>query len=576
MVTIEKLNRLTDGQQKNLHESVGKFLGDHLQALKNLCLFDETILADYIAKTDALREDLRVCKANPSLNDALCAILAAASDSTSSLPAELIHHFTLRYQQMKNVDGCLKLIHTFNGQPVTIDEFAAITDATTSIALDDDVVYINYSLPVTKEGWQLIQNLNEQHITLVGQQYVAESGDFYIESSKDDLGEEGRFIGRIRINRLAGSTFAKEDKAYFRCLIPIGSVDWNRDVRTYAAFIKNGWILGLLELKDGSTLLHVYPCNDGDKKFMVVESLTATTSQKMAEYVYSVALTLGFITGTIHLGKCYEFSSSEPEFGRDVALAYHTMRPSSDTGMKIFTTNMYYVRETLRSSKVQLQDKIPLYNEKDEFQDHLQDWLQPDMMQRLFALIHGDSKVARAVVTIIESANFPLEYQASVRAIVLETLAHSVPGPKPIPDDELWSQMKTDLDAVVAKYVNNESGQQQISDDSQTILGIKIDTMNNPTNADSLAQPLKDAGYALMPNDKAALKMRNTFLHGGLVKGSVEKQANEVFYLSLMLHKLACIIILKRAGFNGYILNNPVLFNCAKAVEAGEKVLIMI
>ena len=76
-----------------------------------------------------------------------------------------------------------------------------------------------------------------------------------------------------------------------------------------------------------------------------------------------------------------------------------------------------------------------------------------------FTLIHGDAKVARAVVTIIESANFPLEYQAGVRAIVLETLAHSVPGPKPIPDDELWSQMKTDLDDVVAKYVKNEAGE---------------------------------------------------------------------------------------------------------------------
>ena len=576
MVTIEKLNRLTDGQQKNLHESVGKFLGDHLQALKDLCHFDETILADYIAKTDALREDLRVCKAYPSLNDALCAILAAASDSTSSLPAELIHHFTFRYQQMKNVDGCLKLIHTFNGQPVTIDEFAAITDATTSIALDDDVVYINYSLPVTKEGWQPIQNLNELHITLDGQQYVAESGDFYIESSKDDLGEESRFIGRIRINRLAGSTFAKEDKAYFRCLIPIGSVDWNRDVRTYAVFIKNGWILGLLELKDGSTLLHVYPCNDGDKKYMVVESLTATTCQKMAEYVYSVALTLGFITGTIHLGKCYEFSSSEPEFDANVAMAYHTMRPSSDTGMKIFTTNMYYVRETLKSAMVQLQDKTPLYNEKGEFQEHLQDWLQPDQMQRLFALIHDDAKVARAVVTIIESANFPLEYQASVRAIVLETLAHSVPGPKPISDDKLWNQMKIDFEAVVAKYANSESGERQISDGSLNILGKKINTMNNPTNADSLTRPLEKADYDLKPNDKDALKMRNTFLHGGLVKGSVEKQTHEIFYLSLMLHKLACIIILKRAGFSGYILNNPVLFNCEKAVKSGEKVLIKI
>ena len=77
-------------------------------------------------------------------------------------------------------------------------------------------------------------------------------------------------------------------------------------------------------------------------------------------------------------------------------------------------------------------------------------------------------------------------------------------------------------------------------------------------------------------NDKEALMMRNTFLHGGLVKGTIEKQSNELFYLSLMLHKLACIIILKRAGYEGYILNNPVLFNCEKAVEVGEKVLIQI
>lgn len=136
--------------------------------------------------------------------------------------------------------------------------------------------------------------------------------------------------------------------------------------------------------------------------------------------------------------------------------------------------------------------------------------------------------------------------------------------------------MKTDLEAVVAKYVNNETGEQQISDESLTILGKKINTMNNPTNADSLARPLEEAGYSLNDNDKEALKMRNTFLHGGLVKGSVEKQTNEIFYLSLMLHKLACIIILKRAGFSGYILNNPVLFNCEKAVKASEKVLIYI
>lgn len=576
MVTTEKLNKLTNGQQKSLHENIGKFLEDNFQKVKELHLVDEAVLVDYVAKTTALREDLCVRKANPALNDALCAIITAAEASQEEVGQHLSTDFLLRYQQMKNVDECFCLIHPFNGQTVAIAEFATIADATTSITLDDDVVYVDYSLPVTKDAWNLIQNLSQLHITLDARQYEAETGDFYIESSKDDLSENGRFTGRIRVNRLVSSAFPKEDKAYFRCFIPIGSVDWNRDIHTYGVFIRNGCALGLMELKDGDELLHVYPCNDGEKKYMAVESLTAITSQQMAEYVYSVALTLGFITGTIHLGKCYEFSSTEPEFDVNVSMAYHTMRPSSDAGMKIFTTNMYYVRELLKSAKVQLPDKTPLYNAKGEFQEHLQDWLQPDQMQRLFALIHSDAKVARAVVTIIESANFPLEYQASVRAIVLETLAHSIPGPKPIPEDELWNQMKADLEGVLAKYTNNDQGQQQICGESLTILQKKINSMNNPTNADSLAKPLEDAGYTLSQNDKDALKARNTFLHGGLAKGTIEKQTNDVFYLSLMLHKLACIIILKRAGFNGYILNNPMLYNCEKAVQAGEKALLMI
>lgn len=576
MVTIEKLNRLTDGQQKNLHEYVGKFLEDYLQKVKELHLVDEAVLVDYVAKATALREDLRVRKANPALNDALCAIIIAAEGNQEEVAQHLSTDFLLRYQQMKNVDECFRLIHPFNGQIVAIAEFATIADSTTTITLDDDVVYVDYSLPVTKDSWNLIQSLSELHITLDARQYEAETGDFYIESSKDDLSENGRFTGRIRVNRLVSSAFPKEDKAYFRYFMPIGSVDWNRDIHTYAAFIRSGWTLGLIELKDKDVLLHVYPCSNGEKKYMAVESLTVITSQQMAEYVYSVALTLGFVTGTIHLGKCYEFSSTEPEFAVNVSMAYHTMRPSSDAGMKIFTTNMYYVRELLKSAKVQLQGKTPLYNAKGEFQEHLQDWLQPDQMQRLFALIHSDAKVARAVVTIIESANFPLEYQASVRAIVLETLAHSIPGPKPIPEDELWNQMKADLEGVLAKYTNNDQGQQQICGESLTILQKKINSMNNPTNADSLAKPLEDAGYPLSQSDKDALKARNTFLHGGLARGTVEKQTNEVFYLSLMLHKLACIIILKRAGFNGYILNNPMLYNCEKAVQAGEKALLMI
>ena len=581
MVSLEKINKLASGQQIILHERVGKFLNNHLREMKELCLVDEAQLVDYVAKTAVLRGEFKPRTPDQSLIDELYTIMVAAEkkiheEETIEVLAELIRIFTMLYQEMKNVDESLKLIHSLQNQKVKVVEFEEISDVVTNIRLDDDVIYIDYSLPVTNKSWDLIHSLSSMHIGFDGKQYVAETGDFYIESSKEDFDEGGRFTGKIRINQLAGSDFLKSEESYFRCMIPIGSVDWNRDIQTFIAYFRNSWTSGLIELKNGDTLLHVYPCSDGDKKYMVVESLSFTTMKQMMENVYFVSLTLGFITGNIHLGKCYLFSSSESEYGENVEMAYHTMRPSSETSMRIFTTNMYYVREALKAGKVNLQDKSPLYDTEGKLQNHLQDWIQPDILQSLFSLICDDEKISRAVVTIIESTNFPLEYQAGVRAIVLETLARSVTGPKPIPDDGLWNELKKGMEEVVKRFTNNEAGEQQISDESLNVLRKKINSMNNPTNADSLARPLEEAGYGLSVNDKDSLKMRNTLLHGGLVKGSVEKQSSDLFYLSLMLHKLACIIILKKAGFVGYILNNPILFNCKKAVDAGEKVLIMI
>ena len=353
MVAIEKINTLADGQQKNLHESIAKFIEENLQEMKELSFVEESQLIGYLEKVAPLREELRVRRVDSVLNDALCTIMVAAEarnnavaqdctegEFATTLIPRFIKHFTMIYQQMKNLDECLSLMHSLNGEVSTdaenkatsveggiiqIIEFAAIAEASTIAIVEDDVVFVDYCLPATAENWKLIQSLNELHIMLGNQQYVAKTGDFFIESSKDDLGEQNRFMGRIRVNRLTSVAFVKEDKAYFRYLIPVGSVDWIHDIHTFAAFIKNGWTMGLIELTDGDTMLHVYPCSDGGKKYMVVESLTETTSSKMAGYVYSVALTLGFITGTIHLGKCYEFSSEDPEYKVNVAMAYHTL-----------------------------------------------------------------------------------------------------------------------------------------------------------------------------------------------------------------------------------------------------------
>lgn len=581
MLSEEKIHRLTKGQQRAIHESVGKYVAEHYQELCEADFVDEELLRQYTDATAQLLKPLAPGKIDDGMNQLLVTINQAAiavteGDKTFAFSHNLVDHIRIRYQQMKNVDESLKLAETLRNSEVKISEFTKIKTAEIRICEDGDALYIDYSLPMTCECWTLIQELSELHIEIAGTNYVVATGGFHIQTAREVNENGGRFEGRIHINKIEAEDFKTQQKGYYRCMLPIGSIDWLHDIHTYAAILKNGCMMGLMEFYDQTILIHAYPCKQEGQHYLVVETLSESTAEKIAEYVYSVALTIGFVTGHIHLGRCYAFWSATPEFGERLAMSYHTMRPSSNSTIRIFTTNMYYVNDMLKENKVALESRQPLYNVQGEFQRNLQDWLQPDFMQSLFSLIYNDAHIARAVVTLVESANFPLEYQAGVRSIVLETLAHSVPGPKPIENDDLWEKIKGDMTAVLDGNMMDAEGRELITAESRKILDKKVATMNKPTNVDSLARPLEDVAYTITKNDLSALKMRNTFLHGGLVKGSIEKQTEEIFYISLMLHKLCSIIILKRAGFDGYILNNPVLFNCEKAVQTQERPLLKI
>lgn len=479
---------------------------------------------------------------------------------------------------VKHLTECFKRIDCFKNSVAEIDEFRHIHGVDVKFSIEDDIPFVEYKLPFVRESWDCLQNLSSLHITDAESGYAAKSDNFSLVPNRSVLGkmESENLTGRINFHSLVDANFDEATTAFYRYLIPIDSVDWLSDIHTASATLGKSWTLGLIEFSYGDVLLHVFPCSRGERKFMVVESLTEVSYTDMESYVYSISLTIGFITGTIHLGKCYIFRSKTTEYDGQLSIKYCSMRSSSSSHFRIFTTNMYYVSEMLKSNKVEGFDRRLPYDEYGNLQPYLQDWLQQDFLQSLFHLIHKDPKISRAVSTLIESADFPLEYQASVRAVVLETLAHSTSGPKLISDNCLWDDIMNALHEVLDRYLYDTARNLKISDKNRDILRGKISNMNSPTNADSLAKPFEDVGYILTENDKKTLKTRNQFLHGSLVKGNIEEQAKELFYLSLSFHKLSCIIILKRAGFSGYILNNPVLFNCPKAVNSGESPLLKI
>ena len=567
MMSLEKLNKLTNMQQKALHEAVGKFFGEHCKELIKAELATEEQLSTYIENTK------KYCPThNQELNSILCTVMEASDQKNgATMCVKLKEHVYLYYQQMKNLDASLKQIEDLNKSDVNIAEFDHLDSVKACIVHEDTKLYIDYSLPMTGESWTMLQELTALHFTICGKQYVSDIKEFYIKSNREI--EERDFKGRFLITSFCANSFRNKGKGFYRYMMPIDSIGWNGDICCNTAFIKYGWILGLIKLEHEDTIIHVYPCKCGKQNYMVIESLTETEEVRMRDYVYSVALTIGFITGKIHLGECYVFKSATPEYDGEMLMAYHTMRPSAESNVRIFTTNMYYVNNILDRNNVPKEDRQPLYDEQGNFQSHLQDWLHQDMVQQLFNLIHTNSDIARAVVTLIESSNFPLEYQASVRAIVLETLAHNQSGQSLITDEEVWKKIKSELLSVVDSY--GQSDEKKISAEEFEILKQKINNLNTPPNAKLLALSLTEVGYSLTTDDKESLKMRNLFLHGKLVKGDVEKQSDKLFYCSLLLHKLCSIIILKRAGFEGYILNNPVLY-CQDLMKSKEPALLKI
>ena len=89
----------------------------------------------------------------------------------------------------------------------------------------------------------------------------------------------------------------------------------------------------------------------------------------------------------------------------------------------------------------------------------------------------------------------------------------------------------------------------------------KLESLNRPFNSDKLTSLLEHFGYPLTSADYDAIKFRNLLLHGGIkIKKMKGSDFDNLFSLSLRLHKLCCSIPLLMAEYEGYILNNCMLY----------------
>lgn len=375
----------------------------------------------------------------------------------------------------------------------------------------------------------------------------------------------------ISISRLMNEKWNKKEKYYYRFLLPIEKVFWDKDIRTIVYQTGRNWHSGLIPIKFPEGEIQMYPVYIGEQRYLAIESEMKCTYEIMQKYIYSISLSLGLVTSTIPFDYAYIIAMETENFTDDLICGFTQMRPTIKGQYNFFTTNMYSIRECLKMNHVDYAIK-QLYD-GEIFNAHLQDWIQIAEFEKIVLMLYGNEDLARATLILIESSTMSLDYQGAMCAVALETICSALEDSKGkfyMSNDDWKTKVKPSFEDLINSLNNKEI----ITEAHAANMKNKLNSFNTESNKDKLSLPFREKRYELSKQEKDVINSRNRFLHGHILGDCFEESFQEVMYASLELQKLCALLLFRESGFNGLIVNNAVLMGLKKAVTAKEPVLV--
>lgn len=381
----------------------------------------------------------------------------------------------------------------------------------------------------------------------------------------------------LAINELCTVDFNAHRETFLRVFQPIERFDLYHDIHTFGYREGNNIWTGRMEIELNSLIIDVFPYDYNKQKYIVFESKSAISAIDFSNKIFSICVALSLISRKVWMDEAFTIEYKDENFNCPMWFRYQKLRPTIHGTYSIFSTNIHSLEDSLNRSENTKYAVEMLKSENGVVNSSLIDWLQPDFISSLCSLLDSNDSLRRSVIMLMEGSTFPVEYQASMYCVVLETmtayikrkrgLKDKVPIPKDVFKNRISSEFNKVLDELETEYSDLK--------DNIGIIRNKINYLNAPTILDKLSLPFEMCGYTLTKREIQTIKNRNKFLHGSMPDlDDGEDEFDVLFNTSLLLHKLCCILILKEAGFNSYILNNPVLYRNEEACQDKEPPVI--
>jgi hypothetical protein len=332
---------------------------------------------------------------------------------------------------------------------------------------------------------------------------------------------------------------------------------------------------GMLVITIDGKPFHFYSFKGEDGYFLVIDCLGTSKFHSFQIACNAILMTYSFLSGNCNAGEAYCLSFDDAAMEIPTGISFYMLGTFAQALDPVFTTNRYIGLNTEAFTDREMQIVTP----EDRQNQYPQMALFPaQVFGSICQFAFEDDKVLRTLNHLMNYNVDSLEMKLSIQYVTLETItaAIAIAGNKhlkPIKDDKLAGELIAQLQADVVAFAKKHS----IDVEELTPITKTIANINKPPNIDKLSRSFEILGYSLTPEEKKIIGHRDKFLHGSIVTfGGLYEDYKELLHISLRLHFLIAVLLLKKAGFIGRLINYAKLYEHITGKDLDEEVFRMI
>lgn len=375
-------------------------------------------------------------------------------------------------------------------------------------------------------------------------------------------------VVQLTVSQFRTQGLRDEQEYFLRYITPISKQAWDaidRGLLGYYYNLGKSQVRTLYPLHLTVSDLNVHHfVDDHGKYFLLIDSLSPVSLAYIEKVAFNILLSYGLLFGEMPLDEAYMFVYESKDFKTPLALEYKSLVKTLKNDYSIFTTNVYSILVPLAIRKDPVNGEKRICNIITARKWVINE-LSLDVFCKLVQNFFDHEALSWGAFYLINACHFTMEMQPGAYSTALETITTEVvnnvlpKGSLNVIDAQYWNDVHTDLDNVIDHYIANG----KISANNAVKVKAKINSLSGPTNIDKLSAPFAIYGYTLTTDDQRIIRQRNSVLHGSVKASTTIDQAfRQLQDASLGLHRLCCTLLLKMAGYTGYIINNQRLFEC--------------